>query len=317
MVKKRIRKKKTKAPNPTKPKRMVATYGRPYQPPRPSVSLNDISMVCSNTDPFCKHADGAKQFGKGSQNTIPMQCRTYAQMPTNASGLGAMQVSPRLIQQFRGVSTYSGTSTATWNAWADAPELASLTAYEGEYRIVSAGIHVFCIAAPTDSSGVVIVNTTQEANTIMQSTSSLYLDSHRTSLAGCDLYCIAKPQNESEKFHSLDAAIQNFSTFTVMVYAGPVSKPAVGIDIFLNIEWYPILETVFARLATPNNVVSPQIDYAIINTSSLTKYVYDHLPSKEVAEKAMKFLLTAYGGTPRAGLSLANSIRMSAIKDVD
>jgi len=301
-----------------KPKGNKATYGNPLRKTKKKTrgkSASNMKAVCSNTDPFCKHADGAKQFGSGSQSTIPIQCKTSGFIRTNGTGRAAIQIRGSIKNTFRGVSTWTVNKTATWETSQDVPEYADISSYDGQYRVVSFGVHLYNQTAATDSQGIVTLQTTSNFDDVMDLRSSMYIDSKRQSLAGADLYWIGKPQDLRQDFIDVTDTSNSYSCLTIMVEGGAYDTAVLGYDIVLNIEWYPGISSIFSRIATPAQIANPLIDQAITNTSSWTDYAYDHLPSAELTKKAGYFLghaAATYLGAPPL---LTNGV--SAILELD
>lgn len=322
MVRNRQRKK-------TKAKSQQPTYGRPIKKANtkigriraPRISNSHVEAVCSNIDPFCPAANGAKQFGGGSSNrTIPVRCVSIGNITTNSSGLAVTRIQPSLLVQNQAAATFSGNEVATWGPYLTANPYAALSAYDGQYRIVSFGVHVYGMSAVAVSEGVVSLITTSGADDTLNVYSTLHLDHDRSTLAGADLYWIAKPVDLTQDFVAIDSAAVNSWTnlYIVVSYAHP-STTVIGFEIIMNIEWYPTLPGILSNVATPGWPRKPKVEENVDKTRNVMSYVYNHLPNKDVVKSIMNVGTAAVSYyNPALGATLSmGSGAVRAIMDVD
>lgn len=121
-----------------------------------SILKSHVEQVCGLTDPFCKHASGAKYPDDSSSRTLAYSDRGMVTLATDANGFAGVLWNP----------TYSNFPLAFSSSTLDGSGV--VTAYStlasrvlfpsvDEYRIVSSGFVLRSIAAPLSAAGLVSV----------------------------------------------------------------------------------------------------------------------------------------------------------------
>lgn len=209
-----------------------------------------IERICSQTDPFCEAARGAKLFDRDTSQSVGVQIREFVALTTDASGQCTLQINPRLNDYRRTAATYTGATVATWNAASDIPSYAALGALYDMYRIVSIGARVVPIVAPLSASGLVVWQTTNSAEDV-DLTSDTYNEVHRESLHDCKGAWVGKRYHNTSDYEAFTSTGENMQTVNISVYAGPASTTVLGVEIVMNIEVVPIGDQAGALYATP------------------------------------------------------------------
>lgn len=302
-----------------RPKGMTPTYGQPLAKLNKQAVRTAAQAVCSNVNPFCKAANGARQFAPGtSSNTLALQCRYSGVFNLPAGGAQVIEFEGRLRNTLRYSATFSGSEVATWNSWVDMPEYAELNALDAYYRVVSFGVHVYCSAASNESQGSVVFLTSNSQNTVDYA-SDQYMDVSRRSLAGLDAYWISKADDDKSDFKDVGGnTISPYQSLAVGIYGGNASTTVASYEVVMNIEWYPRTLTIFYRMSRIRPQSNPQIEAAVANTSSFIENVYSYIPDAEVMKHATKHLLGAAAGYLTGGpAGAANYAASAMIMDVD
>jgi hypothetical protein len=176
------------------------------------------------------------------------------------------------------------------------------------------------MSAVTVSEGVVSLITTSGADDTLNVYSTLHLDHDRSTLAGSDLYWIAKPVDLSQDFVAIDSEIvSSWTNLYIVASYAHASTTVIGFEIIMNIEWYPTLPGILSNMATPGWPRKPKVEENVDKTRNVMSYVYDHLPNKDVVKSIMNVGAAAvsyYNPPLGAALTMGNGA-VRAIMDVD
>jgi hypothetical protein len=280
-----------------------------------------VEAVCSNIDPFCPAADGAKQFGGGASNkSVPVRCIGLGYVTTTGGGEAITRIQPNLVYTMQDASSITSHAAAGWSTAVPMSAYSELSTYDGQYRIVSFGVHVFSTTAATASQGAVSLVTTAGPDDTLNVGNTMHLDTQRTSLAGLDAYWIAKPADLSQDFVDIASTVKTgWSNLYIVVSAAATSTVVIGYEVIMNIEWYPTLPGILSSVSTPMWSSKPRVESTVDKTRGMMGYVYDHLPNKDVVKTIMNVAGTAATFyNPALGASV-NAARtgVSMIMDVD
>jgi len=234
-----------------------AAYGRPNTMSNETgVSSTLVEAVCSQIDPFCGHAVGAKLFDRDGSRTIPNQVRYTLPITTDSSGRAAVQFKTQLTEFLRSAATFVGSTgeVATWGTPLDIPDYANYGSYFSSFRVVNAGVRVVCSASLTASQGIVTLITTPGSIDDPDYSLSNYAEVDRFALAELDAHWIAKPLSSTQSSFISTAATygDSHNVLTVMVQGAAATTSVLFIEVIMNIELTPALgNSIMSRLATP------------------------------------------------------------------
>lgn len=110
------------------------------------------TAVCSITDPFCVHAIGAKYPDSSSVPTLPFTFRGRWTGSTNAAGNCGFLLLPGYDYQY---ATDPTVTTPPNIAPTNLTTFAAITFVPSQYRIVTAGLRIRCIAPSLTAQGMV------------------------------------------------------------------------------------------------------------------------------------------------------------------
>jgi hypothetical protein len=235
-----------------------------------------------------------------AQGTLAMQCRSFQSFNVTNTGKSVLEVRGSLKHAFRASAGITGNTVTSWGATSDMPEYANLAAADAKYRIVSFGVHIFGIMTPTEAKGTVsLVTQTPITDDSFALDSEMYLDVNRNAMSGYDAYWVAKPSDIQFDFVDVANRNESMTTLTIVIdgsTAGQGNVPALGVEVIMNIEWYPELTSIYSRLSTPPHPAENKIAEAVTNTQSALNFVYNHLPTKEISQIAKGYLVRRIAG---------------------
>jgi hypothetical protein len=280
------------------------------------VSKQAIETVCSVTDPFCPHADGAKWIETQGAASFGLGLRQRVSISTNSNGKGALVFAPSSDDMFANSVTVS-TNTITFAALTGGSSVldAMVTAgYVDEVRVVSAGCFWYDTLAATAEGGYVLateyddysplIGTTYNCGTFGQGNRD-YSDNLRKQGAW-----ISRPTKDSAyEFSPLTSAGTggtNDRTCLVLTIAGPDSTNGVlHVDLFVNLEFTLKTNVIPRQIATQDKRKhSAALVQVAKEVGSTVKSFYSkgiEVVSKTVVDMAKNALVSAAKGA-MAGL---------------
>jgi len=135
------------------------------RPPRRNAALRSRSdkerlcqLVCSQVDPFCAAACGAKRVDQSQTPSIALSFRanvSVQQAASTSTGTAATQFKACLAELFRTTSTTAGNEITSFSAWQAVPGY-NATTFSG-YRITSWGVHMYTVSTPSTADGVTVL----------------------------------------------------------------------------------------------------------------------------------------------------------------
>jgi len=229
------------------------------------------AAVCSQIDPFCAQACGAKRLDETTTKSIPMQFRvlTDLQQLTALGGTAGTQIQPNLANVYRRATAATTRDLNVWGAWAAFPGYS--TANFSGYRVVSGGAHIFTISPPTAANGVVGVFThLGAAPATVDLASSLYTDVYRDTRYNNE-FCVTF-KSEGKQANSYIAISDTSSpAWTTHTIFGDlmtlVNNEFVSfIEITLNVEIHAVEETTYSLIQAGASPAVPQVEAIAANT---------------------------------------------------
>lgn len=275
---KNTNKKKTAAPKKAKKKTRSA-------PKKKMVSKTHsplVRTICSLTDPFCKHALGAKYLDGAKVRTLSLPLHYQASLVTDASGKGSIMFYPGW-NCYYWPSTMAGT-IATWVNGANAPPMTNATGY----RVVTAGVIARTIVAPLSASAMVRIRTFNSpfptnlnAVDIASYNCNEYED---IPLAETKEVAISATRTNDVQARTLiapwavngvfvDNPPNGWSYTMISVDGGPASQAVLNLEFFVNFEITFADESSNSLLALPSPPANPLAIAASELVSSETKAI--------------------------------------------
>lgn len=281
---------------PTKP--ASAKGAKPQRKAKAGSSNNALvrrlvcDKICAVCDPVCPQACGSKMMGQDTSRTFSFTSKSVITLTTQAGGEAARFFTPG-IESITAVHTGIVSDVVTWGPASDLPEASALQASGTSYRVVSAALRVFSIAAPTNSSGRVQVTqvNTQGAGTPtgFNVASLLYEEVDTDSLYAFDkTYVFRREGAEASTFESTTSNVghRGWNGLVVSVTGGPTNLPVLQFEVTYNLEIQPDPITVYSHIADPPARHVPALEAAVANVSRIIPMGGD---SESWSAKLMKF----------------------------
>jgi len=243
------------SPRPTKPRRQRKA-GKVTKGPQ----SHHVRSVCSVTDPFCPASRNSKWPDGTAGNTLTEQFRGNHTVSTNANGNAAFTFAPIAPYGYMD-ATVTGTAPAVAtfpSAYALLKSGSMLATYGSQYRVVSAGVIVRCVASATTASGLATVGTTNfvSPTAAFNLGQELYPEvAVKAIQPGMEMSWITQPGTGARIFTAVGTTSTNSSDWTCFVLevtGGPVSAAVLTIEWFMNIEFTVGQGQAIASLARPN-----------------------------------------------------------------
>nr|WRQ64943.1 hypothetical protein [Sobelivirales sp.] len=273
------------------------------------------SLVCSNTDPFCEAASGAKIPDSSSVRTLAYRNRRVFTLTTSAAGGGALLVTPNYVRE----SVCPMTLVTPPFIYAPTGNIANPDGISGAdgFRIVTCGFIIRNITAPLNSSGMVYIR--QLANSypltsdidVVAYGSSKALDVSLQMCKEVAVVCSRSSQPITDFYDMTDPGVdqrtykvQGFPALTVAVSGAPASTAVLQVEWFVNYEITFDESAAVGRLATPSIASIPLVDDAVKAFRSTAKTLFQEGVSavtKYTEQRAMdklKTLLLSRVGVP-------------------
>lgn len=239
-----------------------------------AIKPHHIRGVCSITDPFCPAAKGSK-FPDGTVgNTMTEQFRGNQLITTNAAGCQLFYMNPGMLPYGYGLGVGAGAGTlampATWTALKTGSLFES---FGKQYRVVSAGAIIRCVASATDASGLATFGSCPAIpiNTVITLGTELYVDSTIKAIQpGMEMSWISSPQGtEARAFvpAGLNTSfLSEWTSLLIEVSGAPSGKGVLNVEWFINIEFQITTNSAIAAVARAN---PPQVTHATTAVSQI------------------------------------------------
>lgn len=243
------------------------------------------SMVCSNSNPFCPEANGAKLYDDNSSRSLTFQDRFIVSVSTDANGNAFIAVGTG-ARTGSNVATVTAGAVASWAGWSAGGFYGTLSTAAGTYRAVSSGFRWRTTQAWTDATGYIILTEHVDdptANTGYGfNNARLGPTSELFPVRDADLYFVAKPQGMAATSYT-DIASTATLPFTIgtLAISGATASTTIGvIEVIVNYEWLPLIGTAYGTLSTPaapsNPVVMQTRSLVLSKTPAMGRNTANH-----------------------------------------
>jgi len=266
-----------------------------------------IRSVCSVTDPFCPAAKNSKWPDGTGGNTLTEQIRGNLTLVTQgANGNNMYCFTPTAPYGYLAGATSTAT-TVTMAAASVLYKTAPLVAtYGSNYRVVSFGVIVRCVASATAAAGIVTLGTgpAPAVGGTYTLGEELYQETVIKAIQpGMEISMISTPKGtgarDFQAQSTTTAFTSDWSTLWVEITGAANSASLLNAEWFLNIEFEPLQSArALTAIAKSNPPKSSAAEQAVSNVhstvgsfieggvTSVEKMVYDH------ATKALNTLMS-------------------------
>jgi hypothetical protein len=283
--------------------------------------MKAVHAVCSITDPFCSHANGAK-YPTGSARSLAYSQKRLFTTSSDAAGNFAWLFLPNYLCFWNTIGGVSGT-TCTFSTFAttDSSQITS-----SAYRVVSFGIKVKRIAPPLTSSGMLFVKTFGVANGLALGTidmGTMNCDEHdEIPLQDAkDVAIVGRRINPMPAQELISPSQTWFSGSTPTSWVGngwspifiggsglPASIGVVSIELVINYEIVLDDSTGLAQIMTPPVPSNTMMMKTSEVVSSTTKSIFNkgvEMAGKVVQKAAIAAIGSYLGVPPQVGYGMA------------
>jgi len=222
----------------------------------------DVVHTCSITDPWCPHATGAKLPDSDSSRSVPITLKFMLPASTDANGAFAKTISPSLAAHFTGSTTITGGAVTVWGAATSVSDYAAIAAEFASYRIVSMGVRVYSVLAPTAQSGFIrfITNPHPVTGAAYTYTGGLHESLSQYATAGCDAHWVAKPVGADYLTYVDIAARPSWDELIVIGEGLPASTSgACQFEVVMHLECQIDIGGIGSLIASPAALSKPRI----------------------------------------------------------
>lgn len=235
-----------------------------------------VSLACSQLDPFCEHARGAKVLDDSSSNSFTYMCWSLVPIISNASGGACVEFFPSLAGAYRfNTVDASGTITALGGSSA-IPNYSTLGTSINSWRVVSFGVHLTEVSNALNAAGYLRMESSQKAASIGDSDSTYCADSQiYANKPGQEVHWVSKAVGaNADIFIQPDYTVPSASivssrnSLRVWVHGCPASTNMYVAEIVMHIECLPVVGTLLAETATPGAPEVPAAMKAARNASA-------------------------------------------------
>lgn len=222
------------------------------------------AKVCSQVNPFCAEAVGAKIYDIASAKTLTSCIRYLQPITTNANG-DAMVFFRGQLLSFGSVATVVGGIVTAWVATGSVPNYADYLANCSRYRIVSFGVRCVPTVASSVASGLLVcteVDTAPPITTTGVSSLNIAPVNIVRSVPGDPLFWVSRPTDlEYTDFKPINDGSSDLqrTMCTISVVGSTPSAVVALCEIVMNIELVPLSGTIGALFPTAPNRAVPQI----------------------------------------------------------
>jgi len=303
--------------------------GRPTPNPRGFIGGNSSSptfdIAEALVNPFSQRARGAKIPDDDSSRSIATTCISRHTL-SMSSGATVISVQPILDNLVTPSSTLDGNGGVT--AWGTGQSMTDYSSYASSfstYRIVSWGVRVIPLAAPTDQSGSITIMTLSESPTggTFNPNVSFFEEIEAFPVVGSDIHWVSKPQGVTWKEYVALNTPQNWTNCVIQVVGYPTTA-SIMVEVFLNLEAQFNIGSITGAIATPAADHNPHALQLADHTRNRMKQTHPSHPTfLDRLKGAMYSGLTTMAdmALPAAGRALmrvfAPAKSMPRIVDVD
>jgi hypothetical protein len=250
---------------PVKPSKPIKAGG-----PSRAIMPHHTRAVCSITDPFCPASKNAKYPDGTMGNTLTQQIRGNYTVTTSASGNYVMSFVPSAPYGYLtaiAATATTNTLAATYTKYSAANTL--FDTYGQNYRVVSMGIILRCIASATTASGTLTLGSgpALPISTVVTLGQELYNEVIIKAIQpGLEVSWIATAIGPGARDFSAPTTTTNpssvvdWNALTIEVAGAPATTAMLSIEWFLNIEFNLALNSALSSIAKPN---PPKSDVAM------------------------------------------------------
>lgn len=239
------------------------TYSKPTQSGRSTIGDVGIRPHCTDAkythalvNPFGVDARGAKIPDDSSTRSVAYTLKWAFDQDTDTEGDAAFNLQPILSTLYnRGTNVTNAGIINSWGDQGTSPDVATIQASFTEYRIVSWGVRIIPLLAPTEQSGYfrLITASASPLGDPLDTTGGLFEEVQDYPVASADIHWVSKPVgNEYKEYVSTTGGVANWENLTVYTSGMPNSRSrAFRVEVTMNLELQADMRSIGGSLSTP------------------------------------------------------------------
>jgi len=238
-----------------------------------------VDTVHGLANPFSDSARGSKLPDADSSRSVAVTIRdsfNFSNITAANSTTNAICLNPSLAEAWNSPTAIGGTNI-TFGTMQPINDYTAVAAAFGKYRIVSWGVRIYSIQAPTEQSGNMKFMTLPfaiEAGTFAYG-GSFFEEVNFTGVANGDVHWISKPiGNQYLDYVDIDST---HSWNSLVVYIDGCPEDTVNVfraEVFYNLECQVKLSSVSASLATKADDHNPTLLAAASNVHNRRDHIH-------------------------------------------
>jgi hypothetical protein len=235
-----------------------------------------VHQVCSNFDPFCQSAMGAKLFDENTQPSLTYQSRQVIPITTDANGLALFYLN-NSAQKYYGLATIAAGVTTAWTSTNSDFFNTIGTAGIAGYRVVSTGCRFFTTQSWTTATGYVIVTETSDPKPdivgLAVSSTRLGPKSKVLALRDATITVVGRSKGMQARNYKPFDEVESGYTGSYYFFNGAASTTVGFMEMVTNYEWTADPGSSYQYFASPAAEHKPAILNAVTDMSAVNSNI--------------------------------------------
>jgi hypothetical protein len=234
---------------------------------------NHLRYTHAIVNPFSADARGVKLPDDDSARSVGIQLKWAVSANSTSGGFVGVAFKPDLSAMRVKASTLDADEVSTWQSSDTSPDYTSLSTTFSKYRIISWGIRIIPLVAPTDQSGYIRVITSHQdpsGSTPYPTAGGFHDEVHDYPVANSDVHWVSKPVGNTFKNYIDIGDTASWQYVTVVGAGWPASyTSAVRIEVVYNVEAQMEFGQITGALSTRAANHQPRIMAAVDHTRNM------------------------------------------------
>jgi hypothetical protein len=271
---------------------------------------SDAAYAHALVNPFSDEARGVKCPDDDSSRSVAFQLKWRSDLASDGSGVAGVAYNPILSAMRNKAATLTAASIPTWGSDGRSSDFTAINSAFASYRIVSWGIRIIPLMAPTDQSGYIRIITTSERpsnNTPFVTDGGFFEEVEDFPVANSEVHWVAKPVgNTYKEYVAVSSSAASWEYVVVSIHGAQPNADFI-IEVVYNVEAQVKLESISGAIATPAADHAPRVLAAADHARNRVKNSHPSAPSllSSLWGAAKKGLIAAAHtyGTPLIGMA--------------
>jgi len=263
-----------------------------------------VEAVCSQIDPFCKYAVGAKMYDSSTWPSHTITSRKLIEVVTDANGAYALRFDSLPANYYKEATTIVSNVVTVYGSANEMTNYAQQNVLYSHFRIVTSGLKFFSSVDEDKSKGLVTVMTDYEndESVLHGLLSTAVADVSRTRLRDAEVTWIAVSSTatgEYREFDSTATADDPQNSRCVFAITGATASTSVGyLELVTHYECRSNYASAAAASTTPaaprNHLVTSIVSNVAKQLEPAT--IANHITTGKRVVKAIEDVMDTVGG---------------------